>query len=145
MSEMDNEGRAAADGPVCLDDPRPWIPPGSYSATGASTLQYRHPVFKRQILVVEFRIFGSDYNGIVVPSFYRPTGGRMSRFYREWTVANGGQPPKRRERMPPRKFLHKLFAVEVQTVKRAWDGGSAVKYSRVSRVTELLTSNEPVQ
>lgn len=71
--------------------------------------------------------------------------GRNSVYLREWTIANGGIPPKRRDRMPPGKFVGKIYRIRVRTVEKTWDGRfhpTGLRYSVVAEILELVTTNE---
>jgi hypothetical protein len=149
VSQVDAELRSENDAlreqdPICADNPRLLIPPGVYQATAVTAKRYFHPVFKRHVGEVVFEIFDGPYASKCVPRFYSlPSNiGRLSLFYIEWTFANGGDAPRRSDRMSVKKFLGKLFRVQVETVSAAWDQGPNVRYSKVSRVLELLTTNE---
>jgi len=129
--------------PVCLDDPRPFIPEGEYEAFCSKASCYRHPRYKRDVIALVLRIFGGQFEGTRLERYY--AGRRGSAYYREWTIANGDVPPRRRDRLALRRFQGKLFKVRVATVRTAADGvdlPSGLRYSKVSAILELLTTNE---
>ncbi len=71
--------------------------------------------------------------------------GRNSIYLREWTIANQGRLPRRRDRLPLSKFIRKLFLVKVETIERTWDGRRhSAPYSKVAAILSLEVTNEEV-
>ncbi len=137
------------DGPICADDPRPHVPDGEYDVECVEAKSHRYPLFKREAVILTMAIVDGPHAGVMLERFYNVPGGikRGSNFYREWTLANQGTPPRRREKLALKKFKHKLFRVEVTTVKTDRDGHPlpvSLRYSRVSRIIDLLVTNEKV-
>ncbi len=136
--------------PLSNDDPRPLIPEGQYQALCKDAKVTTLRMYKRRVAALNFVILGTgdgDHGGTPVQRFYRVADrqSRNSIYYREWTIANGGIPPGRRDRMPPAKFEGKVFKVLVMTVERAWDGKrhpKGLRYSKVAEIIELLATNE---
>jgi hypothetical protein len=71
----------------------------------------------------------------------RPTvGGRKSRFYRFWTLANGG-PPRKHEVMNYEIFLGKCFWARIEDCTKDSEGRPKLdgeKYSRIVDLEELI-------
>lgn len=135
------------DGPICEDDPRPLIPEGTYDAVCSHARRHLHPGFKREVIKLDLQIWDGPYNGVILSRYFpsQSAGRRGSGFYREWTVANRGVPPRRRDRMALSKFKGKLFRVRVKTVERSWDGRTlppSLFYSKVGEILELLQTND---
>lgn len=133
--------------PICKDAPRAFVPPGEYEAICTGARKFKHIGFKRECIVLQMKIFDGPHAGTTLERFYpaATSGRRNSFYYRHWTVANNGVPPKRRERMTARKFRGKLFRVQVVTVEKAWDGARhpvGVRYSKIGEILELLVTNE---
>ena len=133
--------------PTCSKDPRVLVTEGTYQAGCVSAKRFEHPIFKRKIIVLRFSLLEDEFLGVELERFFpaadRP--GRHSNFYREWTVANDGVAPRRRQRMPLGKFVGKIFLVRVVTVLKAWDRRllpDALRYSKVGEILELSVTNE---
>ena len=126
----------------------PLLAPGKYIARGVKT-QGPEWVrsFQRWSLRVEFALV--DEPGFVSAFFNLGNDkgakqiGRQSRYFKAWTIANGG-PPCRGELMDPAIFLEGQF-FEVQVVRCDADSkGRAKNDSEVySVVSELLKSWHP--
>ena len=71
----------------------------------------------------------------------RPTvGGRRSRFYRYWTMANGG-PPRKHELMTYDIFVGKCFWARIEDCAKDSEGRPKLddeKYSRIVDLEELI-------
>jgi hypothetical protein len=135
--------------PTALDDARPLVPPGEYMALCYRTKVVYHRAFKRRLILADFQIADGEFQGTHLQRFYTAVElvERGSSYYKEWTVANGGVAPRRRDRMAPRKLAGKVFKVEVRTVEKGWDGRAlpeALRYSKVAALTELVTTNEAI-
>jgi hypothetical protein len=136
--------------PIAGDDPRPLVPPGEYTLLCTDAERKMYPFYRRAAVVLSLRICEGPYQGIVLQRFYNvpadATIGRGSAYWREWTLANQGVPPRRRERMALAKFKGKLFTGEVVTVEVDRDGAALANamYSKVARLTELLVTNEKI-
>jgi hypothetical protein len=64
-----------------------------------------------------------------------------SRYYRAWVVANGGQAPRRRDRLSLHVFRHRIFRIRTRTVvkdNRQKDLPLAVRYSVVDVLVERM-------
>lgn len=62
-------------------------------------------------------------------------------FYKEWVKVNGGEAPKRADRMSPRLFVGKRVRVRVRTVVKDHQGDalpSGLQYSVVGKILEML-------
>jgi hypothetical protein len=69
-----------------------------------------------------------------------PHCGRHSKYYKAWTLANGG-PPRKGEAMDPEIFLGKMFRVHISDCTR--DGNEEDKpkgevYSHITELRELV-------
>lgn len=139
------ESDAPIDGPVCAEEPRPWVPDGEYQALCEKVNKFRHPIYKRDIVALHLRVCDGRHQGTRLERYYHwtPRVGRNSAFRREWTIANGA-PPGRGEHLYPRKFRGKVFLVRTATVNRSWDGGrhGPAAYSKVAAILDLLVTNE---
>ena len=87
---------------------------------------------------------------ILFQSFkYYKEWGSQSKFYRAWSLANGGR-PRRRTRMSPRIFAGKVFLAEVRTVRPIFTNGplkgkeqpQCMWYSVVDELLEVLTGKK---
>ena len=135
--------------PTAKVPPRPLIVEGEYEAVCASQKKRRQPLFKRDTLVLTLRILDGPYADTRLQRFYPASKnvGPGSAYFREWTVANNGIPPRRGDRLSSRKFLGKLFLVDVRTVSKDWQGialPKALRYSKVAAIRELLVSNDRI-
>ena len=137
---------------VAADAPRPLIPPGIYDAQCTRAERRHFMIFHRDVIVLTFRITeAGPYMGVILERFlHRPEDGKIrcgSHYYREWVVANSDELPHRRDKMARRKFVGKIFRVQVVTVStdrnQANLGGAS--YSKVSRLLALVATNEAVQ
>ena len=140
-------GRSEKWVPICDSDPRPLVPENEYTAGCTAARRFHHPIYKREVISLELMVLAEPYVGTRLERFYSATHrvGRNSVYLREWTIANGGRPPKRKDRMSLCKFEGKIFLVRVKTVKKAWDGNlhpEGLRYSKVAAILELLATNE---
>jgi hypothetical protein len=137
--------------PVAADDPRALVEPGDYQALCVRAQLRSYPKFHRQSIVLTFQIFDGPHAGTMIERYLSvPADAKIKRGsynFREWILANGGMKPRRRERMPKKKFVDKLFLVSVETVRTDSHGVevNATAYSKVSRLLELLTTNETLE
>ena len=133
--------------PICSKKPRVLVAEGTYQAGCVSARRFEHPIFKRKIIALRFSLLEDEFLGVELERYFPASNrvGRHSNLYREWTVANDGIPPRRRQRMPLGKFVGKIFLVRVVTVERAWDKRlfpPALRYSKVGEILELSGTNE---
>lgn len=133
--------------PVCGKNPRVLVSEGTYQAGCVSARRFEHPIFKRKIIALRFSLLEDEFLGVELERYFpaKDRVGRHSNFYREWTVANDGIPPRRRQRMPLGKFVGKIFLVRVVTVEKAWDRRllpDSLRYSKVGEILELSGTNE---
>lgn len=66
-------------------------------------------------------------------------------YYAEWVIANGGKPPKRGDRMSPRRFVGKRFLVQVANPSKDRKGRrrtGGLAHSIVGAIRELLPGKE---
>jgi len=133
--------------PICADNPRPLIAEGEYEAFCHKAKRYFHPRFKREVISLFFDVVVNESAQTSLERYIYPQRriGRGSLYYREWTLANNGNAPRRNDRMPIRKFEGKLYRVRVSTVKKACDQRDwpqSLQYSKIDAVLELLQTNE---
>ena len=131
----------------CDFDPYPRVPPGDYLLYCDAAQTYLDPGLKSWKCRYRFRDLGrEDFPALfgfinLVKGEKRPRP--RSRYYREWTIANGRAPAKR-ERMSSRAFKGKFFHVRVDWVlERRCDGKlhtTATRYSLVKEVIGLACS-----
>lgn len=136
--------------PAFDDDLRPLIPEGEYSVVCTKTSSYHDARYKREVVVLEFRVAEGPYAGTQLQRFHAASSSvrRGSVYLREWVIANNGHVPQRLDRLWPSKFRGKLFLARVRTVTKAWDGGNhaeGLRYSKIAAIVELLVSNEVIQ
>ena len=131
--------------PICEEEPYPLLTPGRYKAQCVHASTYRDPQFRSWKALLRFQLL---LNGEKVVGFFhlgqgdKPKAGRRSRYWRAWVIANGAQPRKRQE-LSPRMFKGKIFEVEIDTVKRAQDGGEHPAAAQYSTVKEILERRWP--
>ncbi len=135
--------------PTAKANPRPLIDEGEYEAICVSQEKRRQKLYKRETLVLTLHILDGPHADTRLQRFYPASKnvGPGSAYYREWTVANNGIPPRRRDRLSSRKFLGKLFLVDVRTVSKDWQAialPKALRYSKVAAIRELLVSNDRI-
>jgi len=132
-----------------LDDPRLCIPPGDYLVAVVGARKAYYSFYKRSGVVLECKIQDGDFTGAILERYFTvPEGGKIGRgsdYYAEWCLANGGELPRRRERLPPKKFRGKLFRAAVVTVATDRNGQSRPRYSKIARFLELVVSNESLK
>jgi hypothetical protein len=63
----------------------------------------------------------------------KPHAGRKSKYFEAWARANGGQPPKRADRLPESVFLRRIAKVRVEEVN------ALIPYSIVREILEWET------
>ena len=63
---------------------------------------------------------------------------RRGKFYRAWTLANGGRRPSRRDRMKLAVFKGKVFRARIRVVKTDSRGNKAPKEDWYSIIDELI-------
>lgn len=136
-------------GPVAADDARALIPDGEYTVICTGARRTWYPMFRREAIVLSAKVFDGPNTGTVLERYF-PAGekiGRGSNYYREWVIANQGIAPRRRERMPMKKFVGKLFRAQLATVVTGRDGAqlTGASYSKIARIIELLVTNEASQ
>ena len=145
--ELESQVQSEEWAPTAKEDPRPLIPEGTYEAMCGKQRKKYNPLFKREILTLSLQIFEGPCAGTVVERFYpiAKVVGCNSSFYQEWTIANGGNPPRRGDRLTPRKFLGKVFKINVRTVSKNWNGRpipQSLQYSKADAIIELAVNNE---
>jgi hypothetical protein len=117
------------------------IKPGQYSGQCVYFKVYYDRGFKRWTAMLRFQLIDEEeeiYGFLNLGRRERPHAGRRSRYWAEWTLANGATPRKRQE-MSPRVFRGKVFLVEVGDVTKAGDGKShqaCAIYSTVKKIIE---------
>jgi hypothetical protein len=136
------------DDPVAAEAPRPLIPAQDYDAQCTKAARHLFPGFYRSGIVLTLRICDGPFVGVSLQRFYNiPQDGKIRHggdYYREWTLANGGEAPHRRDKMSKRKFIGKIFRARVVTVsvdRKQTDLG-AVAYSKFGRLLAVVVSNE---
>jgi hypothetical protein len=98
----------------------PRIQPGSYFAYCRWAKQYRDPGFRRWTCLLRFNVLSDDLLRLLgcVPCWLnlrggeKPYAGRRSRYFAEWTRANGIA-PTRGDRLSPRVFVDRMARVEI--------------------------------
>jgi hypothetical protein len=96
------------------------VPEGEYDAR-AFRANYKKSIGGERRLFIWFELIGGQADGVrlfmacPIPRNERPSP--SSKFYQAWTIANGGRPPKRNDRMSLRIFENRLLRVRVVTVK----------------------------
>jgi len=95
------------------------IADGEYDAR-AFKANYKKSIGGERRLFIWFKLIGGQTDGIQlfmacpIPRDQRPSP--SSKFYQAWTIANGGRPPRRHDRMSLRIFDNRLLRVRVVTV-----------------------------
>ena len=150
IPEPQESSQKEAWAPQLKETLRPLISEGEYEAACVRQKRVWLQMYRREVLVLSFEIFEGQHAGIRIDRFYpvRKHIGQGSNYYREWVLANGNLRPRRRDRLTSKKFLRKLFRIQVRTVSTGWDGRSlsaGTRYSRVDRILELMVSDEFVQ
>ncbi len=89
-------------------DPDPLIPPGLYDGRGIKG-EVHHSLGGRLKFFLTLELIGGPHDGVKLQFISTlPRKGRgiapSSKYYRAWTVANGGRRPTRRDRMSPGIF-----------------------------------------
>lgn len=125
-------------------DPLSWIPEGEYDAVCIKVEKSRYLGSEKR-LYVHFQIVDGEYQETQLFETFNinyQSFPRRSKYYTDWSIANGGL-PKRRDRMSPKIFLKKVFRVKVRDVKPLYEDGKAkpemFKYSVVDRIVEKVT------
>jgi hypothetical protein len=121
------------------------VMPGTYRAFCLSYEFFCHYRFEdRKKLHLKMQVFFKESdpeNSIVLPRYFnhydRP--GTGTDYYKEWLIANYGNPPKRNDRMSPKKFVGKVYKVRVRTVKKDKDGDDYHKNLQHSVVGKILS------
>jgi hypothetical protein len=128
-------------------DTHPLIIPGVFPAVCLKYEPFRHFRYpKTRKLHLHFQVFHDDsdpknYTDLSRFLNYSRTPGRGSDYYKEWVIANGGNPPKRKDRMSPKIFVEKIFDVRVRTVKQDRDSDPLhrnLRYSVVGKILRLV-------
>lgn len=136
--------------PVFDDEARPLIPDGIYQAVCVKArMSFMHR-FRRSLVILWLDVATGEHAGVRLERFLNvgERVGRGSDYFHEWTLANDGEPPSRKDRMAPSKFRGKLFEVEVVTVCKDSRGkarAEPLRYSKVARIIRLLVTNEACQ
>lgn len=135
---------------------RPRIPPNVYTARCTG---YQGPEWIREFgrwgLRLEFVLDPDDHR---VSAFYSfgedrdtPKIGTRSKYFKDWTRANGG-PPKHGQTMSPEAFVNPDLVFTVQVSDAVKDAENTVKdgalvYSRISKILEVkrLSTQEDMQ
>jgi len=128
-------------------DPYPQVEPGDYELYCNEARVYCDPGLKvwkcRYRFVHPMREDFPPLFGFINLGRERKPPGRRSRYYFEWTIANG-QTPRKRQVMSARIFKGKIFLVRVDWVMpRQHDGKThtlATRYSLVKGIVELACS-----
>jgi len=116
------------------------VTPGVYSAYVAEAYRYRDSAYKRWTCIVQFDLLDANQEVIArLPMWFnlghgpKPHAGRKSKYFEAWARANGGQPPKRADRLPESVFLRRIAKVRVEEVK------AVIPYSIVREILEWET------
>ena len=116
------------------------VTPGVYSAYCAEAHRYRDSTYKRWTCIVQFDLLDANQEVIArLPMWFnlghgpKPHAGRKSRYFEAWARANGGQPPKRADRLPESVFLRRIAKVRVEEVN------AVIPYSIVREILEWET------
>ena len=72
----------------------------------------------------------------------QPRVGRHSKYYKSWTLANGG-PPRKGQAMDPSVFLDKFFLVRIEDCRKDGDDKEKPDGEVYSHITELLELVRP--
>ena len=145
--ELDGGTAGEPDFLVSNHDPYPQVQPGEYQLYCNDVRVYRDPGLKvwkcRYRFVHPMREDFPPLYGFINLGRDRTPPGRRSRYYFEWTVANGHL-PRKRQVLSPRIFKGKIFVVRVDWVmSRQHDGKkhtSATRYSLVKGIVDLACS-----
>jgi hypothetical protein len=102
------------------------VSPGVYPAYCKFVKTYKNPMFKRWVCLIKFELFpknstalsGDDPVATVamflsLGSGEKPKAGKCSKYWENWTLANGG-PPQRGDRLGNWVFLDRAATVEVE-------------------------------
>jgi hypothetical protein len=125
-------------------DPRPFVPEGNYEAVCVK-FEVKKYLGSEKKLYLHYEIMQGVHIGTklfqAINYKYRSFP-KASKYYTEWTVANGAL-PQRRDKMSPRIFKDRAFLVKVKTSKPKYDDGEfkseLFHYSIVERIIEVLT------
>jgi hypothetical protein len=132
---------------VCGIDPYPQVEPGEYELYCDEAKVYLDPGLKvwkcryrfRDLLRLDFPVL----YGFINLGKENKQPGRRSRYFHEWTIANG-HPPAKRQRMPSYTFRGKFFVVWVDWVQARQHDGKlhtlATRYSLVKQIRALACS-----
>ena|SRR5271157_3219267 len=71
-----------------------------------------------------------------------PHVGRHSKYYKAWTLANGG-PPRKGEAMDPERFRGKFFRARIEDCRKDSNDGDKLQAEVYSHITELLELVSP--
>lgn len=133
--ELDDDCPRAGEG-------RPSIEPGQYIAHCFKT--DIKPFKNERKLLIWLRLNGGKYDGVelFLPCPY-PRGTRSCRtkYYNQWTIANGA-PPRKGERMARSVFTDKKFRILVGDSKRRFENGElmpeSLQYSIVKSILGII-------
>ena len=126
----------------------PMLAPGLYTVRGIKT---QGPEWVRNFFRWSLRVeFGLTTESLSISAFFNfgndpegPKIARMSRFYKAWVLANGGQPAKG-ETMSPDVFLDgQFFEVEVADCNRDSEGNPKPGAENYSRIVRILSVTRP--
>ncbi len=124
---------------VPKDNPFPHIPEGEYEAEYVKA-EKKPYLGSENKLYVHYRIIDGKYQGttlFVVYNFKYTSFPRGSKYYTDWSIANGGL-PTRSDKMSPNIFKNKVLLVKVRDVEPKYDDGTPkpemFHYSVVDRI-----------
>jgi hypothetical protein len=125
-------------------DPLPLLPDGAILDIGIIRAKTRS-MFKGETCVeLTCQVLTGPHEGLEMPCYLRLPGGktrlipRGSKFYRMWTLANGGQRPGRRDRMGLAIFKGRMFRARTRVVKTTASGPALLPSQWYSIVDELI-------
>jgi hypothetical protein len=117
------------------------VPEGEYELRGVGA-QIRPTLGGKLKLFVDLEIINDPHAGQRVQFIASIPGDGFvspaSAFFEAWTIANGGRPPRRTERMTPAIFVHRLLLGRVRTVTTDHRKRSEPDHLRYSIVAEFL-------
>ena len=104
----------------------PRLEPGEYSAYCRSTKVYRDGNFQRWVCAVQFDVVSEDRQRVLdrVTWFLnlgkndKPKATRRSNYWTAWVEANGGRPPRRKDRMSSKIFTHRYARILVDNTAK---------------------------
>jgi len=104
----------------------PRMEPGLYPAYCRSTKIYRDGNFQRWVCAVQFDVVSEDRQRVLgrVTWFLnlgkgeKPKATRRGNYWIAWVEANGGQPPRRTDRISAKVFTHRYARILVENTAK---------------------------